>query len=104
VIASPQTDYGTLDNLRRSFSDSHNHLEQGGWGRQVTIRELPIAKDVAGVNMRLTPGGVRELHWHKSAEWAYMIKGRARITAVAVLSLGPGANDGVCGGGQRAHL
>ena len=82
LIASPQTDHGTVDNLRWSFSDSHNHLEEGGWGRQVTIRELPIAKDIAGVNMRLTPGGVRELHWHKSAEWAYMIKGRARITAV----------------------
>jgi oxalate decarboxylase len=43
---------------------------------------LPIATEVAGVNMRLTPGGVRELHWHKAAEWAYMIKGRARITAI----------------------
>jgi oxalate decarboxylase len=32
--------------------------------------------------MRLTPGGVRELHWHKQAEWAYMLAGRARITAI----------------------
>jgi oxalate decarboxylase len=30
--------------------------------------------------MRLNPGGVRELHWHKQAEWAYMLLGRARIT------------------------
>ena len=22
--------------------------------------------------MRLKPGGIRELHWHKEAEWAYM--------------------------------
>jgi oxalate decarboxylase len=34
------------------------------------------------VNMRLKPGGIRELHWHKEAEWAYMLAGRARITAV----------------------
>ncbi len=32
--------------------------------------------------MRLTPGGVRELHWHKEVEWSYMLAGRARITAV----------------------
>jgi len=25
---------------------------------------------------------VRELHWHKEAEWAYMLEGRARITAI----------------------
>jgi len=32
--------------------------------------------------MRLVSGGVRELHWHPSAEWAFMIYGNARITAV----------------------
>jgi oxalate decarboxylase len=32
--------------------------------------------------MRLNAGGVRELHWHKAAEWAYMLYGTARITAV----------------------
>ena len=50
----------TVPNLRWSYADSHNHLEPGGWGRQTTIRELPVAKTIAGVNMRLTPGGVRE--------------------------------------------
>src|SRR6266446_573175 len=63
-------------------ADSHMHLSEGGWGRQTTVRELPIATEVAGVNMRLTAGGVREMHWHKAAEWAYMLKGRARITAI----------------------
>jgi len=33
-------------------------MRQGGWSREVTQRELPIAKTIAGVNMRLTPGGV----------------------------------------------
>jgi oxalate decarboxylase len=32
--------------------------------------------------MRLKAGAVRELHWHKPAEWAFMLKGRARITAI----------------------
>jgi len=37
---------------------------------------------MAGVNMRLNAGGVRELHWHTSAEWAIMLYGTARITAI----------------------
>lgn len=82
VILSPSTDHGTLGNLRWSFADSHMHLSPGGWGRQTTIRELPTAPELAGVNMRLKPGGVREMHWHQAAEWAYMLKGRARITAI----------------------
>ncbi|GCE06547.1 hypothetical protein KDAU_38760 [Dictyobacter aurantiacus] len=32
--------------------------------------------------MRLNPGAIRELHWHKEAEWAYMLDGHARISAV----------------------
>src|SRR5919199_6464998 len=32
--------------------------------------------------MALEPGAVRELHWHKQAEWAYMLSGGARITAL----------------------
>jgi oxalate decarboxylase len=78
----PQVDHGTMANLRWSFADSHMHLSEGGWGRQTTARELPIATEVAGVNMRLTAGGVREMHWHTAAEWAYMLKGGARITAI----------------------
>ena len=82
MLVPPSTDHGTLPNLRFSFSDAHMRLETGGWTRQVTARELGVSKDIAGVNMRLNAGGVRELHWHKAAEWAYMLYGTARITAV----------------------
>jgi oxalate decarboxylase len=82
MLVPPATDHGTLPNLRFSFSDSHMRLESGGWTRQVTVRELGVSKDIAGVNMRLNAGGIRELHWHKAAEWAYMLYGNARITAV----------------------
>jgi oxalate decarboxylase len=78
----PPTDAGSVPNLRFSFADAHRRLEPGGWAREVTQRELPIATSLAGVNMRLEPGAVRELHWHKQAEWAYMLEGRARITAL----------------------
>ncbi|QOT01188.1 oxalate decarboxylase family bicupin [Brevibacterium sp. JNUCC-42] len=82
LLVPPVTDAGLIPNLKFSFSDTHMQLNHGGWSREVTVRELPIATTLAGVNMRLTPGGVRELHWHQQAEWAYMLLGRARITSV----------------------
>jgi len=82
IFIPPAQDHGTLPNLRWSFSDSHMRLEWAGWTRQTTERELGISTDIAGVNMRLNTGGVRELHWHKEAEWAIMLTGTARITAV----------------------
>lgn len=82
LLVPPATDSGTLPNLRFSFADAHVRLESGGWTRQITRRELAISNNVAGVNMRLNAGGVRELHWHKAAEWAYMLYGNARITAI----------------------
>lgn len=81
-LCPPPTDHGTLPNLKWSFADSHNRLQPGGWARQTTIRELPIAKELAGVNMRLKAGAVREMHWHKEGEWAFLLKGQARVTAV----------------------
>jgi oxalate decarboxylase len=82
LLNPPATDSGTLPNLRFSFADAHVRQSSGGWTRQVTARELGVSKAIAGVNMRLNAGGVRELHWHKQAEWAYMLYGTARITAI----------------------
>jgi oxalate decarboxylase len=82
ILVPPSTDHGGLPNLRFSFSDAHMRLEAGGWTRQVTQRELAVATSIAGVNMRLNAGGVREMHWHKASEWAYMLYGTARITAM----------------------
>ncbi|ANY75865.1 oxalate decarboxylase [Paenibacillus ihbetae] len=82
MLVPPVTDAGTLPNLKFSFSDTYMQLNHGGWSREVTVRQLPIATTLAGVNMALTPGGVRELHWHQSAEWAIVLVGSARITAV----------------------
>src|SRR6266542_2262801 len=73
LLVPPSTDHGTLPNLRFSFADAHMRLEPGGWTRQITACELGISKSIAGVNMRLNAGGVRELHWPKAAERAYML-------------------------------
>jgi oxalate decarboxylase len=82
ILRPPSTDKGSLPNLRFTFADAHMKIREGGWSREVTQRELAISTTMAGVNMRLKSGGVRELHWHKQAEWAFMLAGRARITAV----------------------
>jgi oxalate decarboxylase len=82
-VDPPTTDHGALPNLKFSFAETHRKIRgPGGWSREVTVRELPVAKEIAGVNMRLTAGGVRELHWHKEGEWSFMIAGKARITAI----------------------
>jgi oxalate decarboxylase len=82
MLNPPSTDQGTLPNLRFSFADAHTRQTDGGWTRQVTQRELGISTTLAGVDMQLNAGSIRELHWHKQAEWAYMLYGAARITAI----------------------
>lgn len=82
MLNPPATDHGTLPNLKFSFGQAHVRQTAGGWTRQVSERELAISKSIAGVDMRLNAGSIRELHWHKEAEWAYMLYGTARITAI----------------------
>jgi oxalate decarboxylase len=54
----------------------------GGWAREITMRSLPIATDIAGARLFLNPGGAREMHWHNAAEWAYILDGHCQITVV----------------------
>ncbi|KAJ4189964.1 hypothetical protein NW767_011462 [Fusarium falciforme] len=82
LVRPPSTDHGNLDNMRWSFADSHIRIEEGGWTRQTTVRELGTSVELAGVNMRLDHGVIRELHWHKEAEWAYVLDGEVRVTAL----------------------
>src|SRR5215470_6273847 len=68
----------------------------GGWARDITTKGLPIATDIAGAHLYLNPGGVREMHWHNSAEWAYILAGHCQVTVVdpegetEVANYGPG--------------
>lgn len=82
AFVPPPTDHGEVQTFWSTFSAAHRRIQEGGWSRQVTVQDFPISKDIAGVNMRLTAGGIRELHWHDAGEWALMLTGNARITAV----------------------
>nr|MDH3153256.1 hypothetical protein [Bacillus licheniformis] len=39
MLVPPETDHGTVPNMKFSFSDVHNRLEKGGYAREVTVRE-----------------------------------------------------------------
>jgi len=76
----PFTDHGNPAPIWYSFDLTAKRMQGGGWTHQVTERELPQSKEIAGVNMRLTAGSFRELHWHLADEWAIMLTGKARIS------------------------
>ncbi len=78
----PPSDAGGVQTFKYPFALSHKRMQEGGWSREVTVRELAVSKSIAGVDMRLTAGGVRELHWHTAAEWSIMLYGNARITGL----------------------
>jgi oxalate decarboxylase len=80
--APPGTDHGLIPNLKFPFDMAHMRREPGGWTREVTQRELPVATQLAGVDMSLDPGAYRELHWHKASEWGLVLDGSCRIGAV----------------------
>jgi len=55
-----------------------------GSAREATVAEFPASQHIAGVAMRLKPGGIRELHWHAiAAEWAYVIEGTVMATVMS---------------------
>src|SRR4029077_9440726 len=78
----PPTDHGDIGPVWYSFDLVHKRVEEGGWTHEVNSIVLPSSKDLAGVNMRLTAGSFRELHWHTADEWAIMLDGNARVTVM----------------------
>jgi len=65
-----------------TFNNAPRRIQNGGWAREVTQSDFAVADTISGVNMRLTSGGIREMHWHQFAEWAYMTYGNCRITVL----------------------
>jgi oxalate decarboxylase len=72
-----------LPNFRYPMEQQTGKVAEGGTAKEATVKQLPISTGLAGVSMRLHPGGVRELHWHaNAAEWAFVLKGRVRTTVI----------------------
>lgn len=78
----PATDVNGMPLFWASFNNAHKRIQDGGWAREVNQDDFAISEDISGVNMRLSAGGIRELHWHQQAEWAFMLTGNCRITTL----------------------
>lgn len=81
-LGAQSTDAGVVPNLKWSFSDSKMRLFPGGWVREQVITDMPASHDIAGAQLHVTKGAVREMHWHRVAEWGYLYEGKVRISAV----------------------
>ena len=84
LYAPVGTDSGDFSNLKWPLGLSFNRpgLQQAGFARQQNINQLPVATEMAGVDMRLSPHAYRELHWHQANEWSYIFNGSVRVGVV----------------------
>lgn len=73
-----------LPDFKFDLEATRGWVGEAGSAKEATVAEFPISQSIAGVSMRLAPGGIRELHWHAiAAEWAFVVKGRVRTTVIA---------------------
>src|SRR4051812_41584225 len=78
-----------LPTFKFALEKSEGKVSGGSYGKEATVKQLPISKGIAGVSMKLEPGAMREMHWHATAaEWAFVIEGRVRTTVI-----GPGGES-----------
>ncbi|MBV8189610.1 MAG: cupin domain-containing protein [Alphaproteobacteria bacterium] len=82
AVSPPATDVGGMPMAWSSFNNAPRRIQNGGWAREVTQADFAVSEEISGVNMRLTSGGIRELHWHTFAEWGYMTYGNCRVTVL----------------------
>ncbi|KAH7381949.1 RmlC-like cupin domain-containing protein [Cadophora sp. MPI-SDFR-AT-0126] len=81
-LGAQSTDSGLVPNLKWSFSDSKTKIFNGGWTREQVVTDLPASHDIAAAQQHLKKGAVRELHWHRVAEWGYVYNGEVLVSAV----------------------
>ena len=70
----PPTDGGAVQTFKYPFGLSHKRMLEGGWSREVTVRELAISKSMAGVDMRLTAGRARTALAHGGGVGIYALR------------------------------
>ncbi|KZM24183.1 nutrient reservoir [Ascochyta rabiei] len=81
-LGQQSTDAGTVSNLKWRFSDSKTRIYPGGWVREQVDNDLPQSHDIAAAQQHLKKGAIRELHWHRVAEWGQVLFGRVLVSAV----------------------
>src|SRR6185295_11142877 len=83
-VPDPLLEGKELPTFKFALDKSRGKVMGGSYGKEATVKQLPISKGLAGVSMQLEPGTTRELHWHATAaEWAFVDKGRVRTTVIS---------------------
>jgi len=83
-VPDPLLEGKELPTFKFAVDKSRGKVIGGSFGKEATVKQLPISKGLAGVSMQLEPGAMRELHWHATAaEWAFVDKGRCRTTVIS---------------------
>lgn len=73
-----------IADFKFDIETSRGWVGEAGSAKEATIEEFPASRNIAGVSMRLKPGGIRELHWHAiAAEWALVLKGTVMTTVIS---------------------
>jgi oxalate decarboxylase len=73
-----------IPDFKFDIETSKGWFGEAGSAKEATVEEFPASQNIAGVSMRLKPGGIRELHWHAiAAEWALVLKGTIRTTVIS---------------------
>ena len=84
AIPKEGAEHEPLENFKHDMEGGEGWVGPGGSAKESTVAQLPVATSLAGVSMRLKPGGLRELHWHAiAAEWAYVVEGNVRATVIS---------------------
>lgn len=74
----------SIADFKFDIESSKGWIGEAGSAREANVEEFPVSQSIAGVSMRLKPGGIRELHWHAiAAEWALVLEGTIRATVIA---------------------
>src|SRR5437660_12286007 len=82
-VPDPLLSSKELPTFKFELEKSHGKVIGGSYGKEATVKHLPISKGISGVSMKLEPGAMRELHWHATAaEWAFVIEGGVRTTVI----------------------
>jgi oxalate decarboxylase len=76
-------DVAAMPDFRFALDAETPRVATGGWVKEVSTRQLPIGRGIAGVHALLDPGAARELHWHATAaEWAIVLDGRCQTVVI----------------------
>jgi oxalate decarboxylase len=82
-VPDPLVSGKELPTFKFALEKTKGKVIGGNSAKEATVEQLPISKGIAGVTMRLAPGGMRELHWHATAaEWAFVNEGHVRTTVI----------------------